>query len=210
MDQQQVIDAARKKHFPLRLENGITGELVMLHEGLAVATRLWGDVFGPSNEGRGLFQTPPERQPVEQRMLMHYANTIHSECILARDATGKEIGWFVGEAEDNTTFYLRNGGLLPEARRQGLLQFFLPKFLTYLKEIGYERVTSEHYSNNTAVLIAMLKNGFYISGLNMDERTGALIKLVRLLHKDRREGFESSFRLPSFDPSSGAEIKKST
>ena len=201
MSQQQVIDEVRKKHFPLKLENGITGEIAPLHEGLAVATRLWGDVFGPSNEGRGLFHTPSERQPTEQQMLMHYASTIHSECIIARDKDGREIGWFVGEAEDNMTFYLRNGGLLPEARRQGLLQYFLPKFLAYLTEVGYERVTSEHYSNNSAVLIAMLKNGFYISGLNLDERSGALIKLVRLLQKDRREGFESAFRLPSFDPS---------
>jgi RimJ/RimL family protein N-acetyltransferase len=206
MNQQEVIEQMRKKHFPLKMENGYTGEIATLQEGIAAATELWGEVFGPTNEGRGLFQTPPERMPVEQRMISHYISTMHNECIIARDSTGKIVGFFGGEAEDNMTFYLRNGGLLPEARRRGLMQFFMPRFVAYLKDLGYERVSSEHYANNSAVLIAMLKSGFYISGLNMDERSGALVKLVLLLKKDRREGFESVFRLPSFDPNAPGQV----
>ena len=48
-----------------------------------------------------------------------------------------------------------NAGLLPAFQKQGLAKEFIPKFLSYLKDIGYERVTSQHKGHNVAVLICI-------------------------------------------------------
>lgn len=194
-----VIEQKRKEHFPIALQDGISAHAVDFAEISALMNRMWGDVFGKTNEDLGHFQTPPARKPTEALLYQHYCSTVHHEFIAFKDEAGSAIGWFIGEAEDYTTFYLRNGGGVPERRGQGLLRLFLPAFLSYLRDIGYERVTSQHHPNNPAVLIAMLKSGFLIEGMNLDERSGPLIKTVGYLQEDRRQGYQTTLRLPSYD-----------
>jgi hypothetical protein len=67
--------------------------------------------------------------------------------------------------------------------------------LTYLAALGYERVVSNHQTNNRAVIIAKLKVGFNVTAVNLDERWGAQVELTYLFHSDRRRGYERAFAL---------------
>lgn len=203
----EMIEQQRKKHFPLALPMGMTMHVVPYKEFIAVVMRNWASVFDTSDERNRYFQPPAARKSIIDQLRINYATTVHHEFLIFKDHTGKDVGWFVGEAEDDTTFYLRNGGGVPEVRGLGGMKLFLPKFLLYLRDIGYERVTSEHHPNNVAVCIAMLKSGFVIQGMTLDERSGPLIKMVCYLQDDRKRGFESVFRLPAYDPVHGMPSK---
>ena len=95
--------------------------------------------------------------------------------------------------EDEETFFIDTIGLVPEVRAKGVYQAFLRELIIYLKAVGYERLTSSHHPNNRAVLIAELKVGFNIVGLEINESTGPILKVAYLLHEDRRQGFEQVF-----------------
>jgi hypothetical protein len=192
----EVIAEQRAKFFPMALPNGATAYCCTPQEFMEAVSSIYGDVFGRPPEHYGFFQTPEARKPTADTMYAHYCTNLHHEFIVAKDSDGKYIGWCIGEAEDFATFYLRNAGVVTGSRHQGFLRAFLPKFLLYLRAIGYERVTSEHHPNNLPIMIGMLKNGFVISGFNLDERYGAQVKMVRMLQEDRRQSFESIFHLP--------------
>jgi GNAT superfamily N-acetyltransferase len=210
MSLQSTLEELRKKYFPMELPGGLTAHSVQPADLLSVATELWGQVFGLEDESRGCFQTPESRKPIAERLNMHYVMFTHHECIRVIAANGQDVGWFVGNAEEPLTFYLRNGGVTPDARGQGAMRTFLPRFLSYLRELGYERVTSQHHPNNAPVLIAMLKNGFFLEGMNLDERYGPLVKMVGYLYPDRKKGFEDTFRLGSYAAPTSASGKEPT
>jgi RimJ/RimL family protein N-acetyltransferase len=90
-------------------------------------------------------------------------------------------------------------GILPEYRRRGLYTAFLKGLLSYLYALGYERITSKHQLNNRAVIIAKLRAGFNILGVDADERWGAQVQLGYFFQDDRRRGFERAFSLYPVD-----------
>ena len=96
---------------------------------------------------------------------------------------------------DSMTFFMTSTGILAEYRRRGLYTAFLDGFLSYLYALGYERVISTHQLNNRAVIIAKLRAGFNILGVDVDERWGAQVRLGYFFHDDRRHGFERAFSL---------------
>lgn len=59
-----------------------------------------------------------------------------------------------------------------------------------------ERVTVITHTNNRAMLIANLKAGFSLVGMENHESGGAMVKLAYHLHDDRRADFCKAFRLP--------------
>ena len=86
-------------------------------------------------------------------------------------------------------------GLLVEQRGKGIYRAFMRQMLAYLKDAGYERVTVCTHPNNRAMLIANLKLGFSIGGMELNASTGVLVKLIYQLHADRRADFSRAFRL---------------
>ena len=94
---------------------------------------------------------------------------------------GKKVGWFYGEQYDFETFYLRNAGLFKPYRRKGYFSEMVKPVLKELKLQGYRRATSQHRPDNAAVLILMLKHGFVVEGLNLDDRYGSLVRLLKNL-----------------------------
>ncbi len=61
--------------------------------------------------------------------------------------------------------------------------------------MGYERLTTSHHPNNRAALIADLKAGFNIVGLELHESHGPVVKMACSLHADRRRGLEQIFSM---------------
>ena len=149
-------------------------------------------IFNPDD--LGLYQPPAERLTVLKGVSAQY---IHSgaEAVALYNEDGEAVGWFWGYMEDRETFLIDTFGLIPTYRGHGIYQAFIPVLLAYLEAVGYERVTVHTHPNNRAMLIANLKAGFNICGMEVNESSGVLIKLVYQLHEDRRKDFGKAFRL---------------
>src|SRR5262249_37362219 len=146
-----------------------------------------------------LFQVPPERRPVVQRLQQGYYPS-SPECIVFYTDTHLPVGWFYSYSEDAATMFIDTVGFLPAYRGRGLYTAFLSKYLAYVTALGYERVTTSHHPNNRAIMIAELKAGFNIVGLELHEAHGPLVKMAYLVHDDRRAGFQTAFSMAP-DPS---------
>ena len=157
-----------------------------------VIASLWTKVFS-ANENISFFQVPRARFEAVKRLLNEFSKT-HTERWVFY-AGERPIGWSIGEMDDESTFYMRNSGLLPEFRRKGIYSSFLIQFTEELKMLGYERITSHHQMNNNPVIIAKLKAGFTIIGTELDERYGAQVKLVKYLQEDRARASRRLFSL---------------
>jgi RimJ/RimL family protein N-acetyltransferase len=149
-----------------------------------------------------LFQIPAERQPAVQPLQQSY-NPSQPECVVFFSNTGQPVGWFYSYREDATTSFIDTIGFLPAYRGRGLYSAFLPKYLAYATALGYERVTTTHHPNNRAIMIAELKAGFNIVGLELHESHGPLIKMAYFMHADRRNAFEQIFSMAP-DPTAGS------
>ncbi|GAA1650427.1 GNAT family N-acetyltransferase [Actinoplanes couchii] len=181
----------RDRHFPVKNESsGLIGEAcddpVRFNEATAA---LYRRVFNHEPA----YAVPEQRRAAAGR-LREVHEGIHHERFLISDADGAVVGWMCGEMEDRSTFYLRSTGFLPEHRIRGAARFY-PLFLDYLRELGYERITSHHHPHNSPAIIMQLKMGFVIDGMTFDERYGPMVKLVLHIHEDRKQEYLRRFRL---------------
>jgi RimJ/RimL family protein N-acetyltransferase len=182
----------RAQFFPMSLPAGIIGQSV---NRTAVATEIQelnAQIFR-AHELR-LFHVPPERQSAVQRLQQSYTRS-HPECVVFYTDAHLPVGWFYSYREDATTAFIDTIGFLPAYRGRGLYSAFLPTYLAYVAALGYERVTTTHHPNNRAIMIAELKVGFDIVGMELHESHGPLIKLAYFMHADRRDGFEHTFSM---------------
>jgi RimJ/RimL family protein N-acetyltransferase len=185
-------EAIRAQFFPMSLSAGIIGQSV---DRATVATEIQAlnaQIFR-AHELR-LFHVPPDRQAGVQRLQQSFTRS-HPECVVFYTDTGLPVGWFYSYREDAATTFIDTIGFLPAYRGRGLYSVFLPKYLAYAGALGYERVTTTHHPNNRAIMIAELKVGFDIVGLELHESHGPLIKMAYFMHADRRDGFEHAFSM---------------
>ena len=185
----------RKRYFPMRLPQGVVAHSMSRSAVLESIKPINHLIFAPGfKEATGIFLAPKARQKrVGQLWGMHIDT--HPEWIVFQDKGGEPIGWFYGYMEDEESFFIDTIGLVPAFRTKGIYQAFLRELIAYLGEVGYERLTSTHHPNNRAVLIAELKVGFNIVGLELNESLGAAVRTAYFFHKDRRRGFERVFSL---------------
>lgn len=185
------IAAVRARYFPFTTRSGYEIRAVPEAELRAFVKEAFDKVF-PASEERGAFVMPEDRRE-SKKPLGELYRKLHHEFFLVFDPAGRPVGWNMSEAEDVLTFYLRNTGLLPEHRRKGIYTDLSARLEEYLHELGYERLTSHHQATNREVLIRKLKDGFVIAGFELTERWGALVKMVKLLERDRNEAFYRMF-----------------
>jgi ribosomal protein S18 acetylase RimI-like enzyme len=185
-DTRETIDDIRRRFFPIRLPGAGSGVGRCVDEAtfLEGVEHIYTSVF-PDRDAY------PYR-PKSEELLAVYRRT-HQERFLIEDAEGKVVGWVKGAMADPDTFYLGTSGMLPEYRAQRITALCYAKVLEYLQVIGYERVTSEHHPSSRAAIIWQLKHGFSIEGMNLDERWGPMVKMVRFFDKDRQAEFDRRF-----------------
>ena len=184
------LEAIRNQFFPIDLPMDITARIVDRDTVFEInaATR----IFSPDD--LGLYRPPAERLAAVRRLSAQYVHSA-AEAIAFSDPADKAVGWFWGYMADRETFLIDTFGLIPAYRGHGIYQAFIRVLLAYLGAVGYERVTVETHANNRAMLIANLKAGFSIAGIELHESSGTLIKLLYPLHEDRRRDFRKAFRL---------------
>jgi len=195
----------RSQFFPMSLPAGVTGEWVIRAEAAAEIRELNAQIFR-IHEMR-LFQIPPEREANARRLQQSHTSS-NPECVLFYNAAQQAIGWFYSYREDATTAFIDTVGFLAEYRGHGLYTAFLGKYLTYAAALGFERVTTTHHPNNRGIMIAELKAGFNIVGLELHESHGPQIKMAYFIHPDRRAGFEDVFSMAPDPMGRGANAQK--
>lgn len=181
------ISAIRKKHFPITTAKGFTIRAATKDEVRSFQKRASESIFPPQDTA--IRFAPKGTRRARLLSLRERYEVLHHEWFLFLDSKGTPVGWHIGEAEDWATFYMRNTGILPAHQNRGIYDAFCSAFMTYLEEIGYERVSSQHMATNRRILIMKLKRGFDIAGLELTESWGPLVKLVRLIAPDRRVSF---------------------
>ncbi len=124
----------------------------------------------------------------------------HTEQFVFYNEANEPIGWSFGQQKESDTFIMLWTGVLPAYQNQGIYSAFLRRFLNYLRTIGYARVTSNHFVNNRAVLIAKLKAGFIATGMSLDERWGAVLWLTHFLDDKVEDAFRHAFSLEKYHP----------
>lgn len=199
-DNPMSLEAIRNQFFPASLPENVTARTVEKHTVFEInaTTR----IFNPAD--LGLYRPPAKRQTIITQVSARYSH-FGAEAVAFYDETDAAVGWFWGYMEDRETFLIDTFGLIPAYRGHGIYQAFIRVLLAYLEAAGYERVTVHTHPNNRAMLIANLKAGFSICGMEMNESSGALIKLVYHLPEDRREDFSKAFRLL---PDDNREVKR--
>ncbi|BFU45481.1 hypothetical protein KRMM14A1004_37180 [Krasilnikovia sp. MM14-A1004] len=137
---------------------------------------------------------PLAQQPENTRRLRGIFEHIHRERFLILDAQDEVQGCFSGQMEDPQTFNIGRVGLTPAFRKRGAVRLYV-QFIEYIRELGYERLTSCHHPHNTEPLIVQMKLGFFVEGMVIDERLGPRVKMVLHLTEQRRNDAVRRFRL---------------
>ena len=87
-------------------------------------------------------------------------------------------GWSLGVQNTAEQFRMANSAVLPEHRGKGLYSALLKYVLDRVRAEGFQTVFSHHHPTNTAVLIAKIKAGFIITGMEVTDDYGALVNLT--------------------------------
>jgi RimJ/RimL family protein N-acetyltransferase len=191
-----MFEETRRDFFPAEIVPGISARPLENRDDLwDIISPLMSEVFTPFAE-LGAYEMPDARWEQIRPLRDVFAQT-HREQFVFYNEQGEPVGWSYGEMLESETFFMANTAILPAYRRRGLYSAFLKQFLAYLGALGYERVTSKHQTNNAPVIIAKLKLGFVIVGLDLDERWGAQVELAYFFHDDRRRGYERAYALQS-------------
>ena len=113
----------------------------------------------------------------------------------------KFIGWHCGDQKSREEFYMRNTGLFPEYQGRGIYTAMLKHIPKALAAIGFQVISSKHNATNNRVIIPKLKAGFIISGLDISDRFGTLVRLEYFTNPTRRAlmDFRSGQATPSAD-----------
>jgi GNAT superfamily N-acetyltransferase len=98
---------------------------------------------------------------------------------------GCSSGWF----EFGGNFYIGLSAVEPAYRQQGIYTRLLGTIEQAVRERGGLLISSQHVATNNAVLIAKLKLGYAIAGVEYVEQMGLLVRLVLQLTPERRALF---------------------
>lgn len=110
------------------------------------------------------------------------------------------VGWTFGYQDTDNQFYMSNSAVLPEHRNQGIYKELLSGILRITKEHGFQSVYSKHLAANNAIIIPKLKAGFVITGMEMLEWAGLMVRMTFYHHRKRRQLYD--FRVGMAGPTS--------
>jgi ribosomal protein S18 acetylase RimI-like enzyme len=94
---------------------------------------------------------------------------------------GYSHGWF----EVGGRFYIGSSAVHPDYRRRGVYTRLLRAVEKAVRERGGIAISSHHVATNNPVLIAKLKLGYVIAGVEFIEPMGLLVRLVHYLEPSR-------------------------
>ncbi len=97
------------------------------------------------------------------------------------------VGWSTGTQESNNAYAMIKTGVLAEHQNKGIYTALLPIIINTVREQGFQTITSAHNASNNQVIIPKLKAGFVISGLELHDGFGTLVKLSYFMNAKRMQ-----------------------
>ena len=98
---------------------------------------------------------------------------------------GELVGFKVGRANDPRTFESWMGGVLPNARKQGIASQLARLQEAWCRANGFQFIQTETAHDNPAMLTVNLKEGFCIAGTYLDRGTNLKVVLQKALNESR-------------------------
>lgn len=106
----------------------------------------------------------------------------------------RTVGVLVGAPEDWSSFYVRILAFLPEYQRPGLTRRFVRECLFEpLAACGVERIVADTWPTNIAMTRGFSEMRFHVTGHQLSERWGALVRYTKFLDPAREAAFEKRF-----------------
>jgi hypothetical protein len=96
------------------------------------------------------------------------------------------VGWSFGWQESEAVFFIANLGFLPDHRNDALYSQLISKVIEIASAKGFQVITSKHVAVNNAVIIQKLQAGFVITGLELSDLYGTLVKLSYFTNDTRK------------------------
>lgn len=104
--------------------------------------------------------------------------------------SGELLGYSLSYQSRVYEIYTQTSVVLPAFRRQGVYTELTKTVLKLAEERGYQMVVSSHVPSNNSVIVAKLKLGFRISGFELSDDFGSLVKLTYYLNDKRSKMFD--------------------
>lgn len=97
------------------------------------------------------------------------------------------IGWNYGIQVNADTFRMATTGIVAEHQRKGVYSQLLKVLAAHLREKGFQTIFSRHYATDNQVIVPKLKFGFLVSGFELTEEYGLLLRLSYFFNEARRK-----------------------
>lgn len=170
------------------LPEGYTAESVPWEQFQPIFREMRPRVFDPRCEFRWrgvLSEVERERMSTLGKAVQWGPDRVRHHILFKR---GDELaGWYFGVQETETRYFMINTAVLPEHRRKGIYTALLRSLLTHLTELGFQEIYSLHHPTNNPVLVAKLKAGFVITGMEISDVFGLLVRLTYYTNPTRRD-----------------------
>lgn len=115
---------------------------------------------------------------------------IDSFLIRDKDNSNKIVALYHGWQKCHDSYYMQTSFVHKDYRRKGIYSALVDRILEYTKFLGFCRVLSCHSPCNNPVLVAKLKKGFHIAGMDIDAAFGTNIWLCYFHNIDMKRAFE--------------------
>ncbi len=108
------------------------------------------------------------------------------------------IGWSYGLQVSADTFRMATTGILPQYQGKGIYSAYLQVIASHLKELGFQCLYSRHYATDNGVILPKLRFGFLITGFELTDEYGLLLRLHYFFNETRRKALHvrSGFQQP--------------
>lgn len=129
----------------------------------------------------------------EQMAARQLARALHGRYILRIGIYHEAktfVGFHTGDQVSYDAFYMRSSGVLPEHQGRGIYSALLPLVLALAKEQGFQSVYSRHHATNNRIIIPKLRAGFVITGFELSDLHGLLVRLSYFFNPLRRQALE--------------------
>jgi hypothetical protein len=117
-----------------------------------------------------------------------------------RDAAGAVVAMFSGEQKLDGIYRMWNTTVRADQRRRGIYRRIVDGTIAYTRALGFDGITSEHAPCNNPIIIAKLRAGFRIYGMELDPMAGPALVLRYFHNPDQLAAYELRCGMATLTP----------
>jgi len=106
---------------------------------------------------------------IQERIALYY---------VLLDEKNNLAGWTAGFQMRPNDFFMMTSAVLPKYRGKDGYTKLLKEVLEKTKALGFQVVYSKHLATNNPIIIAKLKLGFMVAGMEVSDQMGTVVRMV--------------------------------